>query len=165
MYKHKGVTIVELLGSIIIFSIASTIIALTVSFVLNANKQIMENGQANTAGTLLIRNIENDVNDLFITRYDYIENESLILYSDYEFMFDELSNDIQRVDFDVPLQTSIMFADGQLFLNNEIYALSTFTIHETSKIEMVSSTQFIITIVLASEDNIYTFKTSIKING
>lgn len=165
MHKNKGLTIVELLGAIVIFSIAASIIAMTVSFILNANKQIVENGQANTAGTLLIRQIENDVNDLFITRYNYVEDQSLVLFSDYEFVFNEQTNEIERVDFQEPLQTSITFNGNQLLLNDEIYALTPFTLHQTSTITMVSDTRFVITIVIASENEVYTFKTSIEING
>lgn len=165
MHRHKGLTIVELLGAIVIFSIAASIIAMTISFILNANKQIVENGQANTVGTLLIRQIENDANDLFITRFDYIENDSLVLFSDYEFVFNETTDDIEKVDFSVPKQTSIAFNNTELLLNNELYALTPFTLHESSTIEMVSDTRFLITIVLASEDQLYTFKTSIEING
>ena len=164
MHKHKGFTIVEMLGAIIILSIAATIIALTVSFIINANKRIIENGQANTTGTILIRQIENDANDLFITRYEFIENESLILYSDYEYVFDDISNQIEKNEFDQPLVLSIIFNSSELWINNEIYALSPFILHETSTIEMVSDKRFLITIVLASDNQTYTFKTSIETN-
>ena len=164
MHKHKGITIVELLGAIVIFSITSTIIAITISFIISANKQIVENGQANTAGTILIKNIENNVNDLFITRYDYTLNQSLILYSDFEFYFNEETSQIEQRTFDIPLQTSIIFEGDQLLIDHTPYALSPFILHESSTIEMISNAQFIITIVLASDEKTYTFKTNIIIN-
>ena len=49
---------VELLGAIVIFSIATSIIAMTISFIVRGNRDIIEQGQANTTGVLIIKQIE-----------------------------------------------------------------------------------------------------------
>lgn len=166
MRKHSGVTLVELLGAIVIFSIASSIIALTVSFIINANKEIIENGKANTTGTLIIRQIENQINDLYITDYDYTFNQQLILFSDYEYIYDESTQDIKLVNHDPRLELVVQLTQDSLQLNDLTLDLNGFALHESSKIEMIESanaTQFIITIVLASEMNLYTFQTTIEV--
>lgn len=166
MRKHNGVTIVELLGAIVIFSIASSLIALIVTFIVNANKEIIENGQANTTGTLLIRQIEREVSNLYITDYAYTLDQELILYSDFEYVYNDLTAEIELITHDPRLELSIVIANNALSINNEVQDLSGFNIHETSRIEMIenaSSTQFIITIVLASEKNLYTFKTTLEV--
>lgn len=166
MRKHNGVTLVELLGAIVIFSIASSIIALAVSFIINANKEIIENGQANTTGTLLIRQIEREVSNLYITDYTYTVDQELILYSDFEYVYNDLTAEIELINHDPRLELSIVIENNTLSINNEIQDLSGFNIHETSRIDMVenlTSTQFIITIVLASETNLYTFKTTLEV--
>lgn len=166
MRHHKGVTLVELLGAIVIFSIASSIVALTVSFIINANKEIIENGQANATGTLIIRHIENKVSDLYITDYDYLSDQEFTLYSDFEYVYNNELGDIELINHDPRLELNILINNQQLFINNETINLTGFTIHETSSIQMIegtTSTQFIITIVLASEKNIYTFKTNLEV--
>lgn len=166
MKNHRGVTLVELLGAIVIFSIASAIIALTVSFIINANKEIIENGQANTTGTLVIRQIEQEISDLYITDYDYISNQELRLYSDFEYVYNAELGDIDRIDHIPRLELPIIMNNNQIYIDNAIIDLSSFTLHESSNIEMiedVSSTQFIITIVLASENHLYTFKTNFEV--
>lgn len=166
MKKHDGVTIVELLGAIVIFSIASTIIALTVSFIINANKEIIENGQANTTGTLLIRKIEQEMSKLYITNYDYTSDQELILYSDFEYIYNDVSGEIELIEHNPSLELSILIENEQLFIDQETLDLSGFTLHETSRIEMIEdidSTQFIIILVLASDKNIYTFSTNIEV--
>lgn len=166
MRKHSGVTLVELLGAIVIFSIASSIIALTISFIVNANKEIIENGQANTTGTLLIRHIEQEVSELYITGYTYTPGQELVLYSDFEYVYNDLTAEIELINHDPRLELTIVIENNNISINNEIQDLSGFLIHETSRIDMiekVSSTQFIITIVLASEKNLYTFKTTLEV--
>jgi len=166
MRHHKGVTLVELLGAIVIFSIAASIIALTVSFIINANKEIIENGQANTTGTLIIRQIEKKVSNLYITDYTYASNQELTLYSDFEYVYNDELGDIELINHDPRLELNILIVNNELFIDNDSIVLSGFSIHETSRIEMIEnteSTQFIITIVLASEKNLYTFKTNLEV--
>lgn len=166
MRKHSGVTLVELLGAIVIFSIASSIIALTVSFIVNANKEIIENGKANTTGTLIIRQIENQINDLYITDYDYTFNQQLILYSDYEYIYDDSTQDIKLVNHNPRIELVVQLTQDSLQLNDLALDLNEFDLHDSSKIDMfenTDSTQFIITIVLASEMNLYTFQTTIEV--
>ena len=166
MRHHKGVTLVELLGAIVIFSIAASIIALTVSFIINANKEIIENGQANTTGTLIIRQIEKKVSNLYITDYTYASNQELTLYSDFEYVYNDELGDIELINHDPRLELNILIVNNELFIDNDTIDLSGFSIHETSRIEMIEnteSTQFIITIVLASEKNLYTFKTNLEV--
>lgn len=166
MRKHDGVTIVELLGAIVIFSIASSIIALTVSFIINANKDIIENGQANTTGTLIIREIEQEISEIYITDFAYTLDQKLILYSDFEYIYNDNIGDIELINHDPRLELTILIENNQLFINNENIDLSGFSIHETSRIDMIEdidSIQFIITIVLSSENNLYTFKTNLEV--
>lgn len=168
MKKHSGLTIVELLGAIVIFSIAASIIALTVSFIINANKEIIENGKANTTGTLLIRQIENKINDLSVTRYDNTVNQQLILYSDFEYIYDESIKDIDKIEHNPPLELVLQFTQNDILLNGLSLDLDGFVMHESSTIEVLESAnnqsiQITIIIVLSSNTNTYTFQTTIEV--
>ena len=160
MHKHRGMTIVELLGAIVIFSIASSIIALTISFIINANQQIIENGQANTTGMLAIKTLESEISDLYIPRVTYSDDQSISLVSEYE---PSIINGNIVDDYSNPKQLDITFINNQLIINNEVFSLSPFTLDSSSYIEKRSDNQYIINLVLASEDNTYTFKTIIDI--
>lgn len=167
MKKHSGITIVELLGAIVIFSIAASIIALTVSFIVNANKEIIENGKANTTGTLLIRQIENKISDLSVTRYDDTVSQKLILYSDFEYVFNEVEQNIV-VDDENPKELVLQFTQNDILINGSILDLDGFFLHNSSNIEVVEyanndSIQITITIVLSSESNIYTFQSTMEV--
>jgi type II secretory pathway pseudopilin PulG len=166
MRKHRGITMVELLGAVAIFAIASSVIALTISLIVNANKDIVETSQANTTGTLIIKRIENALKDLNITDYDLISSDEVILYSDNEYVYDETSEKIVLNTYDPPLELSILF-NTNILIDSEVLDLSQFSLDETSKIEIITdatTTKLVITVVLVSDEgNLYTFKTNLQL--
>lgn len=166
MKKHSAITMVELIGAIAIFAIASSIIALTITFIVNANNDIIETSQASTTGTLIIRQIENELNELNVTDYDLISSDEIILYSDYEYVFDEISEEIVLVTYDPKLTLSILF-NTDILINGEALGLSIFSVSETSKIEIITdatTSKLVITVVLVSDEgNLYTFKTNLQL--
>lgn len=166
MKKHRGITMVELLGAVAIFAIASSVIALTISFIITANKNIVETSQASTTGTLIIKQIENALNDLNITDYDLISSDEIMLYSDYEYVFDEISEEIVLVTYDPRLELSILF-NTNILVDSEILDLSLFSVDDTSKIEIITdatTSKLVITVVLVSDEgNLYTFKTNLQL--
>ncbi|WP_176238423.1 type II secretion system protein [Mariniplasma anaerobium] len=166
MRKHRGITMVELLGAVAIFAIASSVIALTISLIVNANKDIIETSQASTTGTLIIKRIENALNDLNITDYDLISSDEVILYSDSEYVYDETSEEIILVTYNPRLELSILF-NTNILIDNEIIDLSQFSLDETSTIEIISdatTSKLVITVVLVSDEgNLYTFKTNLQL--
>lgn len=166
MKKHRGITMVELLGAVAIFAIASSVIALTISFIITANKNIVETSQASTTGTLIIKQIENALNDLNITDYDLISSDEIMLYSDYEYVFDEISEEIVLVTYDPRLELSILF-NTNILVDSEILDLSQFSVDDTSKIEIITdatTSKLVITVVLVSDEgNLYTFKTNLQL--
>ncbi|BCR35576.1 hypothetical protein MPAN_004690 [Mariniplasma anaerobium] len=157
---------VELLGAVAIFAIASSVIALTISLIVNANKDIIETSQASTTGTLIIKRIENALNDLNITDYDLISSDEVILYSDSEYVYDETSEEIILVTYNPRLELSILF-NTNILIDNEIIDLSQFSLDETSTIEIISdatTSKLVITVVLVSDEgNLYTFKTNLQL--
>lgn len=166
MRKHSGITMVELLGAVAIFAIASSVIALTISLIVNANKDIIETSQASTTGTLIIKQIENALNDINITDHDLISSDEIILYSDYEYVFDETSEEIVLVTYDPRLELSISF-NTEILIDSQILDLSQFSLDESSRIEIIrdaTTTKLVITVVLLSDQgNLYTFKTNLQL--
>ena len=168
MRKHSGITIVELLGAIVIFSITASMIAIAVSFIVNANKEIIENGKANATGTLIMRRIENEINDLSVTRYDDTVNQQLILYSDFEYIYDETLKDIDIIEHNPPIELILQFTQNDILLNGSILNLDGFDLDDSSKIEVgesanAESIQITVTIVLSSKSNMYRFQTTMEI--
>ena len=168
MKKHSGLTIVELLGAIVIFSIATSMIAIAVSFIVNANKEIIENGKANATGTLIMRRIENEINDLSVTRYDDTVNQQLILYSDFEYVFDEDAQEIDTIEHNPPIELILEFSQNNILINGSVLDLDGFVLDDSSKIEVIEyanaeSIQTTITVILLSESNLYTFQTTIEV--
>ncbi|MCD4826523.1 MAG: type II secretion system GspH family protein [Acholeplasmataceae bacterium] len=166
MKKHKGITLVELLGAIAIFAIASTIITMTISFIINANKDIIETSQASTTGTLIIRQIENALNDISITSYDLISSDEVILYSNGEFIFNEDLQEIVFVEYDPELTFTLEFTSDVL-LNDIALDITQFSVDTASRIEIIDdsiTTKLVITVVLISEEgNLYTFMTNLQL--
>jgi prepilin-type N-terminal cleavage/methylation domain-containing protein len=166
MKKHSGLTLIELLGAVAIFAIASSIIALTISYIVNANNDIIETSQASTTGTLIIRRIENALNEINITDYDLISSNEVILYSDYEYVFDQVTEEIVLHTYDPRLTLSILF-NNDVSIDGQVLDLSQFSLDDTSKIEIITdatTSKLVITIVLVSDEgNLYTFKTNIQL--
>jgi hypothetical protein len=157
---------VELLGAVAIFAIASSVIALTISLIVNANKDIIETSQASTTGTLIIKQIENALNDINVTDYDLISSDEIILYSDSEYVYDETSEEITLITYDPRLELSILF-NTNILIDSEVLDLSQFSLDESSKIEIITddtTTKLVITVVLLSDQgNLYTFKTNLQL--
>jgi type II secretory pathway pseudopilin PulG len=166
MRKHSGITMVELLGAVAIFAIASSVIALTISLIVNANKDIIETSQASTTGTLIIKQIENALNDINVTDYDLISSDEIILYSDSEYVYDETSEEITLITYDPRLELSILF-NTNILIDSEVLDLSQFSLDESSRIEIIidaTTTKLVITVVLLSDQgNLYTFKTNLQL--
>ncbi len=167
MKKHRGMSMVELLGAIVIFSIATSIIAMTISFIVKGNRDIIEQGQANTTGVLIIKQIENKIQSLNITDYDLIANNDLSLYSDYEYVFDEVANDVVLITHTPPLSMTLIYLNGDILLNGNMLDLSQFSLDSSSKIEIITdpkTASLIITVVLSSEQGkLYVFKTNLQL--
>lgn len=167
MKKHRGITLVELLGAIAIFAIASTIITMTISFIVNANKDIIETSQASTTGTLIIRQIENALNDIYITDYDLISSEEVILYSNGEFTFDENLQEIIFTEYNPELTVTLEFTNN-ILLNDIALDVTEFSVDQASKIEIITdatTTKLVITVVLLSDEgNLYTFMTNLQLS-
>jgi hypothetical protein len=157
---------VELLGAVAIFAIASSVIALTISLIVNANKDIIETSQASTTGTLIIKQIENALNDINVTDYDLISSDEIILYSDSEYVYDETSEEITLITYDPRLELSILF-NTNILIDSEVLDLSQFSLDESSRIEIIidaTTTKLVITVVLLSDQgNLYTFKTNLQL--
>lgn len=166
MKKHSGITLIELLGAVAIFAIASTIISMTISFIVNANKDIIETSQASTTGTLIIRQIENALNDIYITNYDLISSDEVILYSNGEYVFDEDLQQIVFTTYDPELTLTLAFTSDVL-LNNIALDTTQFSVDASSKIEIINdstTTKLVITVVLLSDEgNLYTFMTNLQL--
>lgn len=167
MKKHRGMSMVELLGAIVIFSIATSIIAMTISFIVRGNRDIIEQGQANTTGVLIIKQIEKKLNNINITDYDLISSNDLLLYSEYEYVFDEKANDVVLITHTPPLTVSLTYLNGDILLNEEALGLSQFSLDDSSKIEIISdmaTSSLVITVVLSSDQGkLYVFKTNLQL--
>jgi len=161
--NRKGLTLIELLGAVVIFGIAISLMALLLSVIFNANDRILEQSRANTEGTIVIAHLENLMNAFATTDYSpCVGNDNcVILESHYTY---ELSSDSSTIVLAVhipPKTLTFSLTDGNLYINGTIREISYFKIHEQSYIQSTRVDNRlelkIVLILYASENKLYTF--------
>lgn len=162
MKNKKGLTLVELIGAIVVFGILITLSITVIDYFSDANNRASISSQANFEGLLAIRTIKNSVDDLEPTSYDECTNSNcVIIQSEYKYEYDEVSNDIELVEYDTPLEYRIEIVNNVLYINNEEYVFTGFELTDSSTLtyEEIASELFLtVTLYLyAGDEFIYDF--------
>lgn len=161
--NKKGVTLVELIGAVVIFGLMISLVSIVIQFVLRANERIVEQSRATRIGTLLVEDIQEALNDLNPTSYETCGDYCVELITSYGHVYNEVSGQIELINYTPPLSYTFRIENGHLYLNQNVYGLSEFTLSDESQITTsYENNQLTITlhIVLLSEtEKLYTYDT------
>lgn len=161
--NKKGVTLVELIGAVVIFGLMISLVSIVIQFVLRANERIVEQSRATRIGTLLVEDIQDAFNDLNPTSYEMCGTDCVELITAYGHVYNEVSGEIEYITHTPPLSYIFRIDNSILYLNQNAYNLSEFSLSDESQITTsLQINQLTITfhIVLLSEtEKSYTYDT------
>lgn len=162
--NKRGVTIIELLASVIIFSLMVSLVAVVISLINNASDRIEINSRANYEGLFLDREIKDALLEFSPTEYISCGTDCIIFQKEFLYEFDPILDDIVLTTYSPALTHRIEILNGQILVNSVPLVIDYFTLGSGSKIELLENlTQayFIITIELVPENGkTFTFSTS-----
>ncbi len=158
--NHKGLTLIELIGSIVILSIAATLLAMILRFVVVANQETALNNSANLQGLLLVRTIENDMIDFEPNTYALTDLNEVILTKEYNYVLDPNTNEIVLDLYNPVLTYEVLIDQNNLYINDILYDLDGFQISNLSTIDFYESNQVLyidMFLQLETIDHVYTY--------
>jgi len=162
-FNKKGVSLVELLASIVIFAIAIGLVAGILTIISNASAKILENGKANTQGQLITRILETRMQDFSPTDYSlcWHNSECIILENHFAYVFDPIQNDVVLEVYDPILEFEMDIEPGEILLDQIPIENDYFSLHSSSNIQITEDSNnvyIVFEIVLESSTaNLYTF--------
>lgn len=134
--NKKGISVIELLGAIVIFSLVISLSALFLSVFLRANDRISVNAKANQEGTLVVEILKDLMRELSPTSYSSCgPHDCLVLEKEFAYRFDPVLEDVVLVTY-VPVETLQLEIDkdGFLTIDGTIYNFNDFTLGSASSI-------------------------------
>lgn len=160
--RHRGITIVELLGAIVLFGIIASISAMMISTITKANAKIVEQSRANTEITLLTAYLDDQYQNLGATNYTPCVGESncIILIKAFEYVPNLVSGTIDLVVYDPVVTLTIKIQNQELLLDDTTYDINYFQIDNSSSLSYtLDGTNLILEIdlTLIGEHDTYQF--------
>jgi len=162
--NKRGVTIIELLASIIIFSLMISLVAIIMSLINSESDRIEINSLANAEGLFLDRELKDAILEFGPTEYITCGTDCIIFQKEFTYEFDPILENIVLTTYSPALTHRIQISNGQILVDNIPVVIDYFTLGSGSKIELVENlTQayFIMTVELVAENGkTFTFSTS-----
>lgn len=134
--NKRGVSLIELLGAIIIFSIAISLAALILKFFIKANNRITIDSQANYEGNLVIRRIEEKVRELEPTTFSTCPGVCFTLSKEFSYELNPSTEVVELVIYSTSLDYSIEIDNQVLYLDSEPYVFDNFTLGAESYVDI-----------------------------
>ncbi|MFW5889271.1 MAG: type IV pilus modification PilV family protein [Bacillota bacterium] len=126
--SKKGITLIELLASLIILGLVASLVGLLLSTYQNASSTINEEGKANIEATLIIANVRDELNEFNPTNYQECDSDNcIILEKHFAYVYSEENTSIILELYDPPLEYSLEFISPNLSLDGDNYELDYFT--------------------------------------
>ncbi len=162
--NKKGVTIIELLATVVIFGLAMSLAATVLSLINSASNRIEINSMANSQGLFLDREIKDDILDLGPTEYASCGTNCITFQKEFAYVLNDDETDIVLFVYNPVLTHKVQISNGQILINDVPLVIENFTLGAGSQIELIENlpqAYFIMTIELvASNGKVYTFTTS-----
>ena len=134
--NKKGVTLIELLGAIVIFGIALSLIAMILQTIGNATERIDLNTQATYEGNTLITKLEKEMQDFGPTNYRAcVSGDCIILENHYDFEVDLINETIIPVPHDPILEKEISIGNGKIWIDGDELIINNFTLGASSSVD------------------------------
>ena len=132
--SKKGISLVELLGSVVLFSVVAVIVSTVIILIMNATKRIELEQYANQTGMVLIRTLESEFDDIDPTLYTPCGTNCFILTQTGDYQYQSGSQAIEWVMFSTPKTLRVELIGLDLYINNERYVMEDFTFTDASQI-------------------------------
>jgi hypothetical protein len=166
--NKKGVTLVELLGAVVIMALMTSLIGGAIVLFNNASEKITIQSRANFEGNLLVRTIEQKLDDAYPTQFTTCGTNCVTLERHYKYVYNTVTQNIDLVLGSTPLADedtlNVKLLNGEVLLDNVIVPIANFTLADTSSVSAArvgTSVNVVIRIDLLSSDNvIYPFYAS-----
>lgn len=160
--QHKGISIIELLGAVVIFGIVLSLSAVMISVITRANDQIVEKTQANSEGMLVTQYIDNQIKNLGPTHFETCSTGSSCIkfIKSYEYIINATSQTLELVTYNPVISLELSIVDQLFMLNDIAYNLKNFTLHTDSTISYVVNDfvlSYTISLVIEGRYDRYTF--------
>jgi len=134
--NKKGVTIIELLGAIVIFGLALSLVAMILQTIGVATERINLNTKATYEGNAIVRELEKEMQDFSPTDYRAcIGTDCIILESHYYYDVDLINETITPVAYDPFLEKSISVENGKIWIDGVERVIPYFTLGALSSID------------------------------
>jgi prepilin-type N-terminal cleavage/methylation domain-containing protein len=160
MRNKQGVTLIELIGTIVVLGILITLSAMVLNYFIDANNRTSISSQANYEGLLVIRTTKNSIDDLEPTTYENCPgNNCLILQKEYEYEYNEGTDSIDLVIYDTPIEYKIELDNDILYINDVEYVFENFVLTSDSNLsfEEIDSVLFITLTLYLTAGEQYTY--------
>lgn len=132
--NKKGFALVDILAAIVIFGIATALIANILTLLLRGHESILVAEDKTTAGLLITREIENKVLDFDPTNVSLCDGEDqcIIFERQYEYRYNSDTGVVEKVFLSTYEQLVIRFQDDQIEIGDSITNTSPYSIHSDS---------------------------------
>lgn len=142
MRKH-GLTLVELLGAIVIFSIVASLSAIMISTITKSNAKIVEQSRANTESTLLTVYLDRQIRDFSATNFQACSNPTncMTLIKAFDYVPHLESGTINLVVYNPAQQLQIALINHELIVGSNTYNLAHFSLDASSSITYTATTE------------------------
>ncbi|MBU1094240.1 MAG: type II secretion system GspH family protein [Firmicutes bacterium] len=162
--NKKGMTLIEVLASLVIFGLLISLLATVISLINYASTRIEINSMANTQGLYLDREIKDHIQDFGPTEYMTCGSNCVIFQKAFIYEFDPNLEDIVLTVYNPALTHKIEISDGQILIDDVPLQIEYFTLGSGTQIELIenlSQAYFVLTIELVADSGkVYTFTTS-----
>lgn len=134
--NKKGVTIIEMLGAIVIFGLALSLIAMILQTIGAATERITLNTKATYEGNQIVRDLELEIQKFAPTNYRSCGfGDCIILESHYYYYFDLDNETITPIAHDPFLEKSISIDNEKIWIDGEELVINYFMLGALSSID------------------------------
>ncbi|HOW37435.1 MAG TPA: type II secretion system protein [Candidatus Izemoplasmatales bacterium] len=140
--KHRGVTLPELLGAIVILGLVTSLLGTVAYAMIRGIDRISVNQTAETTGLALVRYLEKTMEDSHPNTYSTTCEPAggcIVLIQEYTYVYDAVTGSISPLVHPTPLETEIAVHSTGILVNGVPLEMGSFTLSPTSTL-VVSST-------------------------
>jgi len=142
--NKKGVTMIELLGAIIIFGLALSLVAMILQTIGTTTERINLNTEATYKGNTLVRDLEKEMQDFGPTNYSAcVIGDCIILENHYDYEVDLINETIIPVANDPILEKSISIENGKIWIDGTELTITNFTLGASSSVDYTVSVDIV----------------------
>ncbi|MDD3123549.1 MAG: hypothetical protein PHC62_08585 [Candidatus Izemoplasmatales bacterium] len=142
MKKKGGFALVDVLGAIVIFGIATILILNILNLLFRGQQSIFVAEDKTTTGLLITREIENKLLAFEPTNVSLCEFEDncLVFEKQYSYEYNPDNKAIEKVSLSPYLQLVIRMTNNQIDIGSDIISTSPYLIHSNSYVTITNNT-------------------------